>query len=139
MKKKEPEPDICMARERVDTLRFNCPSGIDRNTNGKADIDGKIGLCRKTAYSLMDAGPHVGSGLKATLGGHIWSTFVIPWLPYGLEALLLKQNDIENIEEFQRKCLKQIPGIPEIPLIPLAWRILPIKDILNKNLLNLFR
>ena len=87
----------------------------------------------------MDAGPHVGSGLKGTLGGQIWSTFVIPWLPFSLEAFLLKQNDIENIEKFRRKCLKQIQGIPVIPLIPLAWRILPIKDILNKNLLNLLR
>ena len=101
--------------------------------------DGKIGLCEKTAYSLMDARLPVGSMLKATLGGHIWSTFVIPWLTYGLEALLLKQNDIENIEKFQRKCLKQIQGIPVIPLILLVWRILPIKDILNKNLLNLLR
>ena len=110
-KKRETEPDIFMAGERVDTPDTTVQMGIVRNTNGRADIDGKISLGRKTAYSLMGAGLHGGGRLKATLDGHIWSTFVIPRLLYGLEALLLKQKDIDSLEKFQRKCLKQIQGI----------------------------
>ena len=140
-KKRETEPDIFMAGERVDTPDTTVHLGIVRNTNGRADIDGKISLGRKTAYSLMGAGLHGGGGLKATLGGHIWSTFVIPRLLYGLEALLLKQKDIDSLEKFQRKCLKQIQGIPDNTSNSACLAllgILPIKDILNKNLLNLF-
>ena len=55
----------------------------------------------------MGAGLHGGSGLKATQNGHIWSTFVIPRLLYDLEVQLLKRKDIENLEKFHRKCLKQ--------------------------------
>ena len=61
----------------------------------------------------MGAGLHGGGGLKATQGGHIWSIFVIPRLLYDLEALLLKHKDIDSLEKFQRKCLKQIQGIPD--------------------------
>ena len=60
----------------------------------------------------MSAGLHEGSGLKATLNGHIWSTFVIPRFLYGLEVQLLKNKDIENLEKFQRKCLNQSQGLP---------------------------
>ena len=88
----------------------------------------------------MGAGLHGGSGLNATLGGHIWSTIVIPRLLYGLEALLFKQKDIDSLEKFQRKCLEQIQGIPDNTSNSACLAllgILPIKDILNKNLLNL--
>ena len=90
---------------------------------------------------MIGAWLHGGGGLKATLGGHIWSTFVIPWLLYGLEALLLKQKDIDSLEKFQRKTLKQIQGIPDNTSNSACLAllgILPIKDILNKNLLILF-
>ena len=32
---------------------------------------------------------------------------------YGLGVQLLKNKDIENLEKFQRKCLKQIQGLPD--------------------------
>ena len=92
---------------------------------------------RNTAYFLMGVGLNGGIGLKATLGEHISSTFVAPWLLYGFEALLLKQKDIENIEKSQRKCLKHIQGIPDntsnFACLALL-EILPIKYILNKNI-----
>ena len=76
-----------MAGERVDTPDTTVLLGIVRNTNGRADIDGKVSLGRKTASSLIGAGLHGGGGLKATLGGHILSTFVIPRLLYeGLDG-----------------------------------------------------
>ena len=50
-KKRETEPDISMAGERVDTPDTTVHMGMVRNTNRRADIDGKIYLGRKTAYS----------------------------------------------------------------------------------------
>ena len=74
----------------MDTPNSTVHLGIVRNTSGDADIEGKITLGRKTAYSLMGAGLHGGSELKATLNGHIWSTFVNPRFLNGLEVQLLK-------------------------------------------------
>ena len=90
-----------MAGECVDISDTTVHLGIVRNTNGRADIDGKISLGKKTAYYLIGAELHGVRGLKKTLGGHIWSTFVIPRLPYGTDALILKQNDIDSLEKFQ--------------------------------------
>ena len=79
-----------------------------------------------------------GSWLKATQNGHIWSTFVIPRLLYGLEIQLLKRK---NLEKFQRKCLKQIQGLPDNTSNHTCLAclvILPLEPILHKNLLNMF-
>ena len=53
----------------------------------------------------------------------------------------VKQKDIDSLGKFQRKCLKHIQGIPDNTLNSACLALLgifPIKDILNKNLLNLF-
>ena len=140
-KKNDTELGIVMAGEKVDTPSSTVHLGIVRNTSGQVDVEGKISLGRKTAYSLMGAGLHGGSGLKATLNGHIWSTFVIPRFLYGLEVQILKSSDIESLEKFQRKCLKQIQGLPDntsnTACLALLG-VLPIEALLHKNLLNMF-
>ena len=35
--------------------------------------------------------------------GKLWSTYVVPRFPYGLEVLDLKIGDIKSLEQFQRK------------------------------------
>ena len=115
--------------------------GIVRNVNGKSDIEQKVNLGRKTAYSLMGAGFHGGGGLKPSQNGHIWSTFVVPRLLYGLESILLSKKDVECLEKFQRKCLKQIQGLPDktansISLALLG--VLPLNAVVHKNALTTF-
>ena len=39
--------------------------------------------------------------------------FVIPRLLYGLDVQLLKKKDIENLERFQRQCLRQVHGLSD--------------------------
>ena len=100
-----------------------------------------INLGRKTAYSLMGAGFHSVNGLKTCLNGHLWSTYIVPRLVYGLEILSLKKQDIDNLEKFQRKSLRQLQGLPDktsnsITLALLG--ILPLESIIHKNSLNLF-
>ena len=117
--------------------------GIIRNVNGKPDIEEKINLGRKTAYSLMGAGFHGGGGLKPSQNGYIWSTFVVPRLLFGLEALSHTKKDIECLERFQRHCLKQIQGL-HVPdktanTVCLALLgILPLEVVLHKNALTTF-
>ena len=115
--------------------------GISRHVKEKVNIEEKINLGREAAYSLMGAGFHSVNGLKTCLNGHIWTTFVVPRLVYGLEILSLKKNDIEHLEKFQRKSLRQIQGLPDktsnsISLALLG--ILPLESVIHKNSLNLF-
>ena len=63
--------------------------------------------------SMMGARFNGGDGVKAAKNGHIWSTFVIPRLLYGIECQLLKKKDIESLEKIQRKCLKQLQGLSD--------------------------
>ena len=51
-----------MYNDRIEDSRKAAHLGIVRNVNGKPDIDEKISLGRKTAYSLMGAGFHGGGG-----------------------------------------------------------------------------
>ena len=66
---------------------------------------------------------------------------VIPRLLYGLDVQLLKKKDIENLEKFQRQCLKQIQGLPDNTSNSACLAllgILPIETILHKNLLSMY-
>ena len=132
---------IIMAGEKVDTPNSTVHLGIVRNTSRNADIEVENNLRAENRYSLISVGLHGGSGLKAILNGQIWSTFVIPRFLYGLEVQLLKNKDIENLEKFQWKCLKQIQGLPDntsnTACLALLG-ILPVEALLHKNLLNMF-
>ena len=79
---------------------------------------------------------HGGSRMKAAQNGHVWSMFVIPRLLYCLDVQLLKKKDIENLEKFQRQCLKQFDTSNSACLALLG--ILPIEVILHKNLLSMY-
>ena len=111
----------------------------------KRDVSGKVNGGRKcvlgTAYSLMGAGFHSVNGLKSSQNAHIWSTFVVPRIVYGLEAVLLIRKEFECLEKFQRQSLRQIQGLPDktpngITLALLG--ILTLETVIHKNALNLF-
>ena len=82
-----------------------------------------------------------GGGLKAAKNGHIWSTFVITRLLYGVECQLLKKKDMKSLEKFQRKFLKQLQGLPDNTSSSACFGllgILPVEAVIHKTLLNLF-
>ena len=51
-----------------------------------------VSFGRRTAYSLMGAGFHSLSGLKSSQNAHLWFSFVVPRIVYGLEAVLLNRK-----------------------------------------------
>ena len=115
--------------------------GLRRDTSDRPCIEEKVSIGRKTAYSLMGAGFHSGNGLKVCLNGFLWSTFVLPRMIYGLEALLLRKKDFESLEKFQRKSLKQIQGLPDKTPNSVVLALLgipPVEVAIHKNSLNLF-
>ena len=113
--------------------------GIHREVNNKVNVDEKISLGRRTAYSLIGAGLHSGNGFKQSVGGKLWSTYVVPRFTYGLDVRDLKANDIKSLEQFQRKSLYQLQSLPDrvqnsITLALLG--ILPVQSVLHKNMLK---
>lgn len=115
--------------------------GIKRTVAGNVNVDEKIALGRKAAYSLFGAGLHSGNGLKQSICAKLWSSEIVPRMTYGLETLDVKQNQMCKLEAFQRKCLKQIQGLPDkapnssvLALLGIA----PVEIIIHKTQLTLF-
>ena len=82
-----------------------------------------------------------GQGVKVCLNGFLSSTFIVPRITHGLEFLTLTKKDIEMLEKFQRRSLKQIQSLPDktpnVVTLGLLG-ILPVEAVIDKNALNLF-
>ena len=87
--------------------------GVHRDSSNKANITEKVNLGRQTAYSLSGVGLYCSNGQKQSVCGKLWSIYVFPRLLYGLDVLELTGNDIKNLEQYQRKLLKQIQSLPD--------------------------
>ena len=87
--------------------------GIERNPNNTPDVDSRIQTARKTVYVLLGSGLHGKNGISPIISFHMWSTFVIPRLLHGIELLNIRKSDIDTLERYQRKFLKQIQTLPE--------------------------
>jgi hypothetical protein len=71
----------------------------------------------------------------------MWNTFVVSRLLYGLEVLHLTKKDIQSLEDYQMKVMKQIQHLPSrtsnaISLVLLGQ--LPIEAIIHKRILTVF-
>ena len=114
--------------------------GLNRSTKGCVNIEEKITCGRKTAYSLLGAGLHGKTGLKQDVKAHIWSTFVVPRIIYGIEALPFSESDLKKLDSFQVKSLKQIQYLPDRTPNVAALALLgipPLSINVHKNSLNL--
>ncbi|VDI55987.1 Hypothetical predicted protein [Mytilus galloprovincialis] len=119
--------------------------GIKHNANFKktitSHINENISKARRSMYSLMGAGLHGKNGLNPTTSLHIFHTYVLPVLTYGLEILLPDKKQLDNIEVFYRKSLKQILSMPtntaDVAIYTLAGAI-PIIGTIHKSALNTF-
>ncbi len=89
--------------------------GINRNTTNKLDVDHRIQLARRTMYALMGAGLHGKSGLAPHVSYHIWNTYALPRMLYGIDATIVKTSDIDKFEKFQRKIVRQLQFLPKAP------------------------
>jgi len=89
--------------------------GIARNASNSLDTDERIQRARRTMYALMGAGLHGRNGLPPHLSYHIWCTYVLPRMLYGIEATSYKKADICKMEKFQRRMLRQLQFLPSSP------------------------
>jgi hypothetical protein len=76
------------------------------------DIGENIIKARRTAYSLINVGLHGNNGLGPATCMKIIQTYITPRLLHTLEASILGSNDIQLIESFYKKMLRQIQNLP---------------------------
>ena len=86
--------------------------GIERTKQGRPNIDKRIAVARGAMYSLMGAGLHGVNGLNPLLAYKLWKIYVIPRMLHGIETLSILKSDLQKLEAFQRKTLKQILSLP---------------------------
>ena len=98
--------------------------GIQRTLNSvDPSIDCRISTGRKTLYALLGSGMHGTNGLPATTSLHLYQIYVLPRVIYGLEALVLRKQNTNTIELFQRSVLKSLLGVPARTAIPARYVI----------------
>ena len=55
-------------------------------------------------YALMGAGAYGSSGVTPPLVAHLWKTYALPRIVYGLEVFNLSNKDILQLESFNEQC-----------------------------------
>ena len=133
--------NFTLADQAVTSENSTVHLGIKRDVSGKVNVEENVSLGRRTVYSLIGAGFHSVNGLQSSQNAHLWSTFIVPRILNGLEAVLLNGKEFECLEKFQRQSLRQIQGFPDktpngITLALLG--ILPLETVIHKNAFNLF-
>ena len=89
----------------------------------------------------MGAGLHGKNGLNPTTCLHLLQVYVIPVLTYGLEILLLSRTELQTLEIFYRKILKQILSIPTNTADPAVYILagaIPIENRIHKLALGMY-
>ena len=89
--------------------------GVLRNQTNTINTDDRVQLARRSMYALMGAGMHGKNGLAPQISHHLWMTYVIPRMLYGLEVSSYKLSDLSKLDAFQRKTLRQLQFLPEKP------------------------
>ena len=75
-------------------------------------IQARITEARRTAYSLLGAGLCGMNGPGPEVAIQLYSTYVMPVLLYGLEALVLKEKDVNTQELYHRRNIRHILHLP---------------------------
>ena len=86
--------------------------GVNRNAKGQVDIAARVQTGRRTMYAMMGAGANGSSGVTPPLVAHLWKTYALPRMVYGLEVFNLSKKDILQLEQLQRTVLRQIQSFP---------------------------
>ena len=62
---------------------------------------------------------HGKNGISPAITYQLWITFVIPRLLHGIELLDIRKTDVEKLEIYQRKVLKQLQTTPSVAVLSL--------------------
>ena len=115
--------------------------GITTNRTGDENVSHNISRARRTAYSLFASGLHGHNGLDPQTTIHLIRIYILPVLLYGLEIILLNKSQLDRLELYQKKLLKQVLSVPvNTPdaAVYILTGLLPIEAQIHKKILIFF-
>ena len=116
--------------------------GLDWQSGKLApDINSRISTARKTAYSLLGTGLHGQEGLDPPASVKLCNTYVKPRLLHGLEATIITDAQLSQIDVYYKSLLRQIQSLPQnvaTPAIYLLSGSIPVKAHLHMRYMSMF-
>ena len=116
--------------------------GITWNSGKTApDINQNVKKARRTSFALLRVGLHGLNGIDPPAAFKIIQTYVTPKLLHGLEACVLNSKDLQLLDKYYKKLLRQIQALPDntaSEAIYLLIGALPIEAQLHRRALSLF-
>ena len=103
--------------------------GVNRNAKGQVDIAARVQTGRRTMYAMMGAGAYGSSGVTPPLVAHLWKTYALPRMVYGLEVFYLSNKDILQLEQLQRTVLRKIQSFPINTSLVAVYGLLGVRPI----------
>ena len=81
------------------------------------------------------------NGISPIITFSMWITFVTPRVLHGIKMLDVRQKDLQSLEKFQRKCLKQLQGLPTSTASAAVYYLLgayPVEGLIDQRFLSTF-
>ena len=115
--------------------------GIKRSAiSNEAMVEENIKKAWKMLFSLMGSGLHGYNGLDPETAVHIYQTYVLPALVYGLEVIIPEKKYMDMLERSNKKFLKHIVGVPDTTADPsflMLTGTIPLEGVIHKRALSL--
>ena len=115
-RKRELETRLELGKDEMPTVQHATHLGMIRTCmmkeNIRENVDENIQKARRSAYGLFGGGFHGNSGLDPETLIHLFRTYISPLLLYGMELIIPQSAQLEQLEKFQKKMLKQLLSLP---------------------------
>ena len=92
----------------------------------------EVQLGRRAIYSLMGAGAYGNSVMNSLVSFHMWKTFALPRMLYGLEISKLRHSDTVQLEALQRSVLHDC-SVSQIALQMLLYTVYWVFALLSRR------
>ena len=102
----------------------------------KTTVEARLQMGRNTTYALMGAGLHGVNGVNPIVSLHMYNTYVVPRVIFGLEFVTISPTEMKKLEVAHRKLLKNIQTLPKrasTPAIHILLGSLPIQATLEQR------
>ena len=123
------EGTVKLGDDGIDQSPSEVHLGVDRNAKGHVDIAARVQTGRRTMFAMMGAGAFGSSGVAPPLVAHLWKIYALPRMIYGLEVFSLSTDDIMQLEQLQRKVIRQIQSFPNNTTLTAVYGLLGIRPI----------
>ena len=104
-------------------------------------VQENVKKARRTLYSFMPSGCHGHNGLDQKSTIHLFQTYVLPTLIYGMEVVLPRGKHLDTLEKSYKKYMKLLLSIPVTTADPAVYIIsgtVPVEATIHKRALILF-